>query len=410
MLAASEWVARYLRDACRGTAQVHNDRPQPLVTGQVSASFATDLNVMIYGHYDVQPPGDLSLWQSDPFKPEVKDGYIYARGASDDKGNFFILLRAVAELVRANRLPVNVYVLCDGEEEIGGTSATSWLACCETPLSACVIFDGLRIEADKPILCTGTRGLLYLKIEVTTSNREVHSGTFGGIALNAAHVLVQMLSQVVDTGRGLPAALLSGAASGADGDAWRSIKPSGLSELALLGDASEDEFAQRTWLAPSLDVHGLLCGDPGVVKTSIAASASATVSMRVAPGQNNATCKRVLHELLATSAPAGAKVRISTLSDVPPSVIASESPAIRAASAAFEEVLGVTPVLVREGGTLPLMAELADRGIPVVMTTFSEPGDNVHAPNERFRIRHIPQGSAVATGLLQRLGAAPQRT
>jgi len=405
MLAASEWVAEYLRNACGGTADVHCDRPQPLVTGHVAASSSTDVNVLIYGHYDVQPPGDLSLWHTAPFAPVVRDGYIYARGASDDKGNFFILLRAVAALVKADKLPVNVYVLCDGEEEIGGDSATSWLASCETSLDACVIFDGLRIESDTPVLCTGTRGLLYLRIEVVTATQEVHSGTFGGIALNAAHVLIQMLARVIDTGDGLPPELLFGAATNDVDDAWLGLKPSLLSELKLLRRASEEEFAHRTWMAPSLDVHGLQCGDPGVVKTSIPASASATVSMRVAPGQSNEICERNLSELLVAAAPQGAQVELATLSDVRPSAIGGTSSAIGAACAAFEGVLGVTPMLVREGGTLPLMAELADRGIPVVMTTFSEPDDNVHAPNERFRIGHIHQGAEVATELLQRLGA-----
>ena len=403
MLAASKWVAGYLRHACGGTADVHDGRTQPLVTGHVAASSATDVNVMIYGHYDVQPPGDLSLWQSAPFAPEVRGGYIYARGASDDKGNFFILLRAVAALVRANALPVNVYVLCDGEEEIGGDSATEWLTSCGLSLNACVIFDGSRIEPDTPILCTGTRGLIYLKIEVVTGSQEVHSGTFGGMALNAAHVLIQMLARVSDTGDGLPPALLSGAETIAADVAWASLRPSGLSELKLLGSAREGDFAQRTWTAPSFDVHGLQCGDAAVVKTSIPASASATVSMRVAPGQSNETCKRILHELLMAAAPSEVDVRIATLSDVRPSAISDESSAIRAASAAFEKVLGVTPILVREGGTLPMMAELADREIPVVMTTFSEPDDNVHGPNERFRVRHIQQGTDVATELLQRL-------
>ena len=192
---AAGWVAGYV-ESVGGAAELTGPASHPLVVGDVAASrpSADTPTVLLYGHYDVQPPGDLGAWESPPFEPRMDDEWLYCRGAADDKGNFFLLLRAVEELSAAGELPVNVMILADGEEEIIGTSVVDFVRAGDRTADACVIFDGPMLRRDQPLLVVGTRGLLYFHVRVRTGSGEMHSGFVGGAALNAAHAIVDLIA------------------------------------------------------------------------------------------------------------------------------------------------------------------------------------------------------------------------
>lgn len=240
MLRAAELVADEVRRA-GGTAQVVTTSGHPLVVGEVPPSDdAPDAPVVtIYGHYDVQPPGDLSLWTSPPFRPEIRDGMVFARGATDDKGNMFMLLVALQRLRAQGRLTVRARVLIDGEEESGGHSAVDFIAAEEHPARAAVIFDSPMIAPGRPAVCTGLRGLAYFRVTVRGGDADLHSGMYGGAALNSIHALMQVLDAVVMRGGRVPAPLLEGTPepSPAEVDAWATL-PGGDELLAQAGEAA----------------------------------------------------------------------------------------------------------------------------------------------------------------------------
>ncbi|MGI9658552.1 MAG: M20/M25/M40 family metallo-hydrolase, partial [Gaiellaceae bacterium] len=213
--AAAEWVRDFLAQAGAECILRDTDTGFPLVDARLAASSepAAAPTVLVYGHVDVQPAGDLSLWESDPFVPEIRDGYLYGRGAVDDKGNLYLLLRALADLALSGELPVNLRVLCDGEEEIGGNSVAELLEDDDIRADACVVFDSMMPRLDLPSFEIGTRGLAYFRVSVKTGERDLHSGLFGGAALNASHVLLEMLQAVTALPDELRAGVVPPAAS-----------------------------------------------------------------------------------------------------------------------------------------------------------------------------------------------------
>src|SRR5438067_6526030 len=191
--AAGEWVCSFVRGA-GGEAELVDWHGQPLAIGEIHASNANGTpTVLCYGHFEVQPPVPLELWDSEPFEPEVRDGYLYCRGAADDKGQLYMLLAAARELARAGELPVNVRFTCDGEEETGGHSIVDYIAADDRGADAAIIFDGGMIRRDVPAFNVATRGLVYFHLTVRSGERDLHSGLYGGAALNAAHALVRAL-------------------------------------------------------------------------------------------------------------------------------------------------------------------------------------------------------------------------
>ncbi len=230
--------------------------------------------VLCYGHFDVQPPAPLELWESDPFSPEVREGWLYARGVADDKGQLWALLRAALDLSRAGALPVDVRFVLDCEEEVGGTSIVDYVEETAGAARACVIFDTAMLDRDTPVLTLATRGTLYLHVEVRTNERDLHSGVYGGAALNALHVLVHALEQVIPRDGRVRDSLQADVASPSDREVaeWRAL-PAGAELLAAQGavpadaDAAE-EFDLRTWGLPSLDVNGIEGGSPVLQRRS----------------------------------------------------------------------------------------------------------------------------------------------
>jgi acetylornithine deacetylase/succinyl-diaminopimelate desuccinylase-like protein len=402
---AGEWVCEFLRRA-GGEAELRDWEGQPLAIGEISASsgYGESPTVICYGHFDVQPAAPLDLWDSDPFEATVRDERVYARGVADDKGQLYMQLKA-AEQLKTRGLPVNLRFCCDGEEETGGHSIVDFLAADERGADACVIFDAGMLKRDVPLFNVATRGLIYFHVRVRTGERDFHSGIFGGAALNALHALVQTLAVVLAKEGRLPEPLRAGIAPPTEEElaAWAELTP-GPEELAGQGarpmDArAEDEFYLRTFAEPSLDVNGIEGGSPHLQKTVLPAEAHANVSIRLAPGQDPDQIAAAAERLLREAAPEGAELEITRLSSSPSGLIDPDSQVVQLGLDAFERVVGRRPLLVRSGGTLPIVPALADKGIPTIVTGFALPDSNIHSPNENLLADYLPLGVKAAAEL-----------
>jgi acetylornithine deacetylase/succinyl-diaminopimelate desuccinylase-like protein len=411
---AGEWVCDFIR-AAGGTAELTPFGESALALGEIPASngSADAPTVLCYGHFDVQPPAPLELWHTEPFELTIKDEWAYARGVTDDKGQLFILLKAAQKLVEANALPVNLRFACDGEEETGGQTIVDYIGLDERGADAAVIFDGGMLRVDLPAFELATRGLVAFDVAVTTGERDLHSGMYGGAALNAVHVLMRCFDSVLAGPNGLlPEPLREGIAAptAAELQSWSALPP-GADELASQGarpldpDAAE-QFYIRTFAEPSADVTGFLGGKPGLRNTTLSVHAMGQVTIRLAPGQDLHTIGTTGERLMREAAPSGADVDIRW-EGAPPGLIRPDSAAVQLGLDAFEQTLGVRPLLVRTGGTLPIVPALADRGIATVLTGFGLPESNVHSPNERFLVRYFEQGVETAAALYTKLGELP---
>src|SRR5262245_11614171 len=408
---AGEWVCNFVREA-GGEASLVDWQGQPLAVGEIAASSANGApTVLCYGHFDVQPPDPLELWESEPFEPEVRDGYLYGRGAADDKGQLYMLLAAARELAAAGELPVNVRFACDGEEETGGHSIVEFIAADDRGADAAVIFDGGMIRRDVPAFNVATRGLVYFHLTLRSGERDLHSGLFGGAALNAAHALVRALEPLLAQDGRLPEPLRAGLVPPTEEElaGWRELPP-GVDELAEAGarpsdPRAADEFYLRTFAEPSLDINGFESGSPHLQKTVVPVVAVANVSIRLAPGQDPDVIGPTLERLLRESAPAGAELEIECLSSSPPGLVPPDGRAIKLGQDAFERVVGRRPALIRSGGTLPIVPALGNKGIPAIVTGFSLPDAQIHSPNERLVADYVPLGIATAREVFRELAA-----
>jgi acetylornithine deacetylase/succinyl-diaminopimelate desuccinylase-like protein len=403
---AGEWVCDLVRGA-GGECELVDWHGQPLAVGEVRASAGADdaPTALCYGHFDVQPPDPLELWDSPPFEPEVRDGYLYGRGTVDDKGQLYMLIAGARELALAGELPVNVRFCCDGEEETGGHSIVDFLQANARSAAAAVIFDSSMIRRDLPAFNVATRGLAYFHVNVRTGERDLHSGMYGGAALNAAHALLHMLQAVVPRDGALRDELRLGTAAPTAQELadWR-LLPSGTAELAEQGarpnDAkAADEFYVRTFAEPAVDVHGIATGSPMLQKTVLPVEAVANLSIRLAPGQRAGEIAAVVERLLHETAPAGAEVGVELWSSSPPGLVDPDSEAILLALDVFERVVGTRPVLTRNGGTVPVVPALVANGVPTVLTGFGLPDSQLHSPNERLVADYVPLGIRAAREL-----------
>ena len=412
---AGEWVCDFIR-LIGGTAELTRFGEKELALGEIRASTDPENapTVLVYGHFDVQPPAPLELWESDPFELSIRDEWAYARGVTDDKGQVYILLKAAQKLVEAKALPVNLRFACDGEEEIGGHTIVDWIEIDDRGAQAAVIFDGGMVAKDIPAFELSTRGLIAYDVKVRTGERDLHSGMYGGAALNAIHVLMHCFDAVVAGPDGLlPAPLRTGIAAPTPEElsSWRSLPP-GAGELDAQGARPLDpnaaeQFYVRTFAEPSLDVNGILGGKPGLRNTTLSVYASGEFTLRLAPGQDPDTIGPAAEKLVRDAAPAGADVDMAW-AGTPPSLVRPDAPAIQLALEAFEEVLGTRPLLARSGGTLPIMPALVDRGIATVLTGFGLPESNVHSPNEKFLVRYFEQGVDTAAAVFTKFAELPK--
>jgi acetylornithine deacetylase/succinyl-diaminopimelate desuccinylase-like protein len=409
---AGAWVCDLITGA-GGSAELLDWHGQLLAIGELraSAGAADAPTVLCYGHFDVQPPDPLELWDSAPFEPEIRGEYLYGRGVADDKGQLYLLLSAARELARAGELPVNVRFACDGEEETGGDSILEFLAGDERGADAAVIFDSEMVARGVPAFNIATRGLVYFHLTLRSGERDLHSGVYGGAAMNAAHALLQTLSTLSARDGRLPEPLREGLAAPTQDelDGWARLPP-GAGELSAQGArpadaAAAEQFYLRTFAEPALDVNGIESGSPHLQKTVLPVTADANVSIRLAPGQDPDTIADAFERLVRDAAPDGAALEITRMSSAAPGLVEPGSRAIQLGLDAFERALGARPLLIRSGGTLPIVPALATHGIPAVITGFSLPDANIHSPNERLLVEYIDLGIAASRELFREFAA-----
>ena len=399
-------------EAAGGSAErVTLNGSHPMAVGELRAAREGAPTVLSYGHYDVQDPGPLELWESPPFEPTERDGRLYARGAADDKGNFLPLLHSACELAKEGELPVNVRFLVEGEEEVGSDSVLRYLRDQPQEVNAAIVFDSLMADERTPAIDTGARGLVQGPVEVRTGGRDLHSGLYGGAVLNATHVLMEVLRAVLPGPDGrVREELRAGVAAAGDDEreSWARL-PSGADMLAEAGAAevapgAAEEFWERTGAAPAVDVNMLSGGEPRTVIPSVA---RAQLSIRLAPGQSAEEIAAVAERLLRGALPDGAELNVSLdLSD--PALFDAQDPVLQLAAQAFERACGTAPAFVRLGGTLPLLAVLAEQGIPTVVSGFALGADAFHAPNESYRLESLRLGELTARELYLALADLPR--
>ena len=384
---AAEWVRdRVLRAG--GEAELLGEQ-NPIVYGELKANRDGAPDVIVYGHYDVQDVGPADEWESDPFEPTVRDGRLYARGSSDDKGNFLPMLHAACELHAAGELPVNVRVLIEGEEEASSRQVLEWIAADERGGDAAIVFDSGMASEDLPAITTACRGGVMVTVTVRVADMDLHSGIYGGVAPNAIHALMQMLGALVPD---LPDELRAGVAPVSESEraSWEGVPPN-------------PDFHEKTGAQPDLEVNGIISGATDELRTIIPAFAKANVSLRTAPGQNSAELAKVMERLLRDAAPEGAEVEVSG-HIAEPAQFDPDSPPLVLARQAFERATGKPPALMRSGGTIPILAAFADRGIQTIVSGFALPEDQIHAPNESYRLESIELNEKTSYELLKALG------
>jgi len=378
----------------------------PLVVGELPAADAGAPTVLIYGHYDVQGPGPPELWSSPAFEPTVRNGRIYGRGAADDKGNFLPLLHVACAMARAGELPVNVRVLIEGEEEAGGAAVTSWVRADSRGADAAIVFDSGMPDPDTPAITVGLRGVVMLHLKLRTGARNLHSGIYGGSVLNALNVLAAMLAEVLPAADGrVREELRAGISppSPAEVQSWQRLPP-GEQALAEVGatpayPGAGAEYYMRNGADAALDVNEIRGGEP---RTVVPAEAHASLSLRLAPGQDPVRMQEVLEALLRRALPEGAELEVSSHLAAP-ALFEPQEPALVLGAEALEQACGVTPVFARSGGSIPIVAEMAARGYPVIVSGFGLPEDRIHAPDESYALASLTWGEAAAIELYRAL-------
>jgi acetylornithine deacetylase/succinyl-diaminopimelate desuccinylase-like protein len=411
---AAEWLAAAL-SATGMEVLLDGPADRPAVLGEYRAGEDCP-TVLWYGHYDVQPPDPLELWESPPFEPIVRDGWIHARGSDDDKGQVFAHLIALEALLGCGGLGLNVRVLLEGEEEIGSPSLPGLIEKHRRRISAdaAVISDSHFFAEGTPSLTVALRGLMYAEITLTGPSSDLHSGVHGGAVANPATALAALLAGLHDeNGRVTLEGFYDEVRPLAEADrlAWESLP---FDERALAASIGVDALAggerdlpalHRRWARPSLDVNGLHSGYTGPgAKTIIPARASAKLSARLVCDQDPEAVGESLRRYVERNTPPGCRSEVEIHPGARPVTLDADTPHVRAARAAMAEAFGVEPVLVRSGASVPV-TELLQRqlGLDAAMMGLGLPQDNIHAPNERMKLDQIWLGSEAAAAFYLRL-------
>ncbi len=361
---------------------------------------------LFYGHYDVQPTDPENEWISPPFEPTERDGNLYGRGTCDDKGQVWAQIKGLESLLAANgKLPLNVRVLFEGEEEVGGEGIEAFVASKPPELKSdfALVSDTELFAPGLPTLCVGLRGMIYTELEVRGAKQDLHSGMYGGAAPNPFIALAQMLARLKDEEGHI---LIPGfyddiiPPSPEELAAWDSLpfdeehyRITEVGSRTLVGEAGYTVL-ERTWARPTLDVHGIPGGFIGAgAKTVIPAKALAKVSMRLVPGMTPAKTFALYKDYVEKIAPAGVDIEVRLIHSGDPCLVRVDNPYIQAATTALREVWGKETVFIRSGGSIPIVGDF-DRhlGIPSVMMGFGLPDDNIHAPNEKFNLKNFELG------------------
>lgn len=374
--------------------------------------------VLIYGHYDVQPPDPLDEWITPPFEPTERNGNMYARGAVDDKGQVVAQVKALESLLAANKkLPLNVRVLFEGEEEVGGEGIAQYVASKPANLKAdfALVSDTELFAPGLPTLCVGLRGMIYTELEIRGAKTDLHSGIYGGAAPNPFVALAQIVAKLKDeNGHILIPGFYDGIIPPSKEElaAWRSLpfdeeqyRISEVGSKQLVGEAGYSVL-ERTWARPTLDVHGIPGGFIGAgAKTVIPAKATAKVSMRLVPGMTPAKSFSLYKSYVEQIAPSGVDIDVRLIHSGDACLVRVDNPYIQAATRALHEVWGKDTVFIRSGGSIPIVGDF-DRhlGLPSVMMGFGLPDDNLHAPNEKFNLKNFELGIVSLIRFLEEVG------
>ncbi len=409
---AADWVRDRIV-AAGGSADVLPTQVNPLVVGQLPSSTPSAPRVLLYGHYDVQTVAPLEAWTSPPFEPTLRDGAIYARGASDDKGNCHALLAAAADLAAEGALPVQLTIVLDGEEEIGGHSVIDWIAAQPAgAFDAALVFDAGFVEPGRPAIEIGVRGVITATVTVRTGVRDAHSGLYGGAALNAAHVLSALIAALTPGPDGrLPEPLMAGIIppSAAEQETWLTL-PDPAAELAIAGIApigpeALADYYRRTTALPTFDVNAISCRDAAQNRTIVPSEATAAISFRLVGGQDASVIWAAAQAFLRAQAPAGAELEFELRGCANGAAFDPKLPAVRLAHEAIEQATGMPCAVTRSGGAIPLVSALAEQGVPTVLTGCALPNDRIHAPDEHLRVEQYTLGVAMARAILTAFGA-----
>jgi len=419
---AAEWLRDELTRLSCPVVQLIEGAGHPLVWAEGPAVPGRP-TLLIYGHYDVQPPDPLEEWNTPPFAPAVRDGKLYGRGTADDKGQVFCLLKAYEAVLDADgRPPLNLHFIVEGEEECGGRVIFDLLRSApeRTRADAALVCDMSYFAPGWPAVYTALRGLCYAEIHVRTLQRDLHSGTYGGVAPNALETLVRILARL----------------KSADGEVripklYKSVLPPTKQELrtwkklpfdketfvreemtarALTGLKDYSVF-ERVWALPTFEIHGIRGGFTGEgAKTVIPAQATAKVSLRLVPGQRFEKVGRQLQRAVAALAPKWAEVEVTLLHGGDPVQVDVDHPAFEVLDEAFESVVGRRAVRVRAGGSIPIVPELGRGGAPVILTGIGLPDDGLHSPNEKLDLGQLWSGIQIFGRFFELFAEKGERT
>lgn len=403
MVTCAEAVKASLLAAGASRAEIYPTSGHPIVYGELITD-PSKPTVLVYGHYDVQPPDPLELWHSGPFEPVLKDGKIYARGACDDKGQFYMHVKALEVMVQSGTLPTNIKFLIEGEEEVGSPNLAGFVKENKELLKADVILisDTAMISLEHPSIDIGVRGLSYIEVEVTGPNRDLHSGVYGGAVANPITILAKMIASLHDENNHIT---IPGF--------YADVVEATAAERALMAEAPFDEAEfkadlgvkevwgekgfttnERTGIRPTLELNGIWGGYTGEgAKTVLPSKAFAKISCRLVPNQDSHTITDLLIRQLESIAPAGVTVKASLHHGGEPYMTPIDSKEYRAAAKAIQATFGKAPIPVRGGGSIPICSLFEkELGLKIIFLGFGLDSDNLHSPNEKFDLANFYKG------------------
>ncbi|QNK61777.1 dipeptidase [Pedobacter sp. PAMC26386] len=403
VLKTAAFVADKLKEAGADKVEICETAGYPIIYGEkiIDATLPT---VLIYGHYDVQPADPLELWHTPPFEPTVRDGKIYARGACDDKGQFYMHVKAFELMMKTNTLACNVKFMIEGEEEVGSSNLGIFVNANQERLKADVVLisDTSMISMENPSIETGLRGLAYMEVEVTGPNRDLHSGVYGGAVANPITILCKMIASLHDENNHItiPAFYDKVVELTADEKAALNSAPFDLNDykkdLDISAEWGEKGYStlERTGTRPTLEVNGIWGGYIGEgAKTVLPSKASAKISMRLVPHQNSDEISAIFQKHFESIAPEFVKVKVTAHHGGEPVVTPTDSVAYRAAEKAILTSFGKKPIPTRGGGSIPIVALFEDvLGIKSVLLGFGLDSDALHSPNEKYDIFNYYKG------------------
>jgi acetylornithine deacetylase/succinyl-diaminopimelate desuccinylase-like protein len=403
VIKTAEAVAASLKKAGADSVEICKTAGYPIVYAEKIID-PKKPTILVYGHYDVQPPDPIDLWHSKPFDPVIKNDKIYARGACDDKGQMFMHVKAFEAMIQTNSLPCNVKFMIEGEEEVGSTNLGIFVNQNVEKLKADIILisDTGIIANDIPSITVGLRGLSYVEVEVTGPNRDLHSGLYGGAVANPINILCEMIARLKDDKNQItipgfyddveiltPEERAEMAKAPFNLDAYKNA-------LELSDIHGEEGFVtnERTSIRPTLDVNGIWGGYTGEgAKTVIASKAYAKISMRLVPHQNSDKITALFADYFKKIAPPSVKVKVTPHHGGEPVVTPSTSIAYKAASMAMETTFGKKPIPVRSGGSIPIVAMFKSvLGLDSVLLGFGLDADAIHSPNESYGLFNFYKG------------------